>query len=89
MSDNPQAYPCLDSSCGELSMRDPGMTLRDYFAGQALAGWLASYDGHSAHPCESGHDTASSLARLSYQLSDAMLAERKSHEADRAFKEAL
>lgn len=41
MTDNPQAFPCLDSSDGGLSMRDPGMTLRDYFAGQAMAAIIA------------------------------------------------
>jgi len=30
--DNPQAFPYLDESCGLLALRQPGMTLRDYFA---------------------------------------------------------
>ena len=44
-----------------------GMTLRDYFAGQALAGMLADpeCDGNGA-----------SMAKSSYQLADAMITER-------------
>lgn len=44
-----------------------GMTLRDYFAGKALAGMLA--DSNMNHP-------APKCAALSYALADAMLAER-------------
>jgi hypothetical protein len=47
-----------------------GMTLRDYFAGQALAGWMASF----------GYDNAvkpDGCAQLAYELADAMLAARK------------
>jgi hypothetical protein len=62
---NPQAFPCLDSSGGGLSMRDPGMTLRDYFAGQCI---LAS-PGDDYSPAE--------FARAAYALADAMLAERE------------
>jgi hypothetical protein len=46
----------------------PGMTLRDYFAGQALAG-LASKTYSTA--------TNKALAKRSYALADAMLAERE------------
>ena len=45
---------------------DPGMTLRDYFAGQALAG-LVSKTSHLTH------DTH---AELAYQIADAMLKQR-------------
>lgn len=84
MSDNPQAYPCLDSSRGELSMRDPGMTLRDYFAGQAIIGIMST-----AAAFDRVDRRIDMVARKAYEFADAMLAERKSHEADRAFKEAL
>lgn len=73
--DNPQAYPCLDSSCGELSMRDPGMTLRDYFAGQALAGIVAAVMGtRDTNTTPDNFNAAIALG--AYQLADAMLAER-------------
>lgn len=68
MSDNPQAYPCLDSSGGGLSMRDPGMTLRDYFAGQALIA-LPNIG------CGADLDIED-MALAAYQIADAMLAAR-------------
>ena len=48
----------------------PGMTLRDWFAGQALAGLLAHSDNDET---EATSDTAS---RWAYEYADAMLAER-------------
>ena len=46
---------------------DPGMTLRDYFAGQAMAGLLS----------DSGWaDTEKRMAELSYRFADAMIAAR-------------
>lgn len=49
----------------------PGMTLRDYFAAQALTGCLANIDrSHANLP------TNKELADEAYALADAMLAER-------------
>ncbi len=45
-----------------------GMTLRDWFAGQALAGNLA-YPNVDLDPCQA--------ARMSYKYADAMIAARK------------
>ena len=45
------------------------MTLRDYFAGQALAN--LNLQAHVAKPA------AESLAKSSYEIADAMLAERE------------
>ena len=47
----------------------PGMFLRDYFAGQALAGLCAFYKLNTPED----QDT---ISKMAYQLSDAMLAER-------------
>lgn len=52
----------------------PGMTLRDYFAAKAMAGWLASYSQGTPHPAR--NECEQSLAELSYALADAMLAAR-------------
>ena len=70
MSDNPQAFPCLDSSGDGLSMRDPGMTLRDWFAGQAL---------HVVHSNGGRYsdEGAKQVAKYCYAIADAMLAERE------------
>ena len=46
----------------------PGMSLRDYFAGQAMAGQLADPDGEIDPKL---------IARWSYAYADAMLAERE------------
>ena len=47
-----------------------GMTMRDWFAGMALSGWLASFAGSSValHP--------DNVAVDAYLFADAMLAER-------------
>ena len=48
-----------------------GMQLRDWFAGQALAGYLASFTGAgTAAPMPD------SAARYAYRCADAMIAER-------------
>lgn len=47
------------------------ITLRDYLAGQALAGLLASFDGDQSLPTESV------AARLAYDYADALLAARE------------
>lgn len=52
-----------------------GMSLRDYFAGQALAGWLSSFGPEHKHPVL-WPDAGQGVAQLSYMLADAMLAAR-------------
>lgn len=54
---------------------EQGMDLRDFFAGQALQGWLASFEEGANHP-GSASDRADSIARLSYVLADAMMKAR-------------
>lgn len=61
MKDNPYAFPMPDNA-------QWGMTLRDYFAGQALAGLLANPD-YTGLIAVSANDA--------YQFADAMLAERE------------
>jgi hypothetical protein len=62
-NDGGPAFPSGEN--GIYAMRS-GMTLRDWFAGQVLAGLLADGDFHSA-------DGAAACA---YEYADAMLAER-------------
>jgi len=52
-----------------------GMSLRDWFAGQALAGWLASYGDTPKHPA-TVDGKGDAVAANSYALADAMLAAR-------------
>lgn len=60
---------------GALFKQFPGMSLRDWFAGQALAGFIACHAADAdAAPSASG------AARAAYQYADAMLAERSKSE---------
>ena len=63
-NDGGPAFPCTDAK-GFVS---EGMSLRDYFAGQAMAGQLADPDGEIDPKL---------IARWSYAYADAMLAERE------------
>ena len=75
-SNNPQAYPCLDSSGYGLSMRDPGMTLRDYFAGQALIA-MGTWSISNVPLFTADADIWAARARAAYEQADAMLKARK------------
>ena len=61
MSDNPMAFP-------RPQYGEPGMTLRDYFAGQAIAGFTAKF-GNAGEPLDFATDA--------YRFADALLAARK------------
>ena len=50
---------------------DPGMTLRDWFAGQALTGMIQ--DGYQ----QCGEDWIGYMAKDAYKIADAMLVERE------------
>jgi hypothetical protein len=68
-SDNPPAFPSryeVDMGGGARRRDDrPGMSLRDYFAGQALAGMAGRLSD------------ASNVAAGAYRFADAMLAARE------------
>jgi hypothetical protein len=61
-----QAFPCLDDAGSGLSLRDGGMTLRDYFAAKAMQGLIEEF----------GWDI-SRLVKKAYEIADAMLEARK------------
>lgn len=73
MSDN--THPCdyaFPVAPGDVPYWQPGMTLRDWFAGQALAGMCG-------HPKALGNISDEDLledARLMYRLADAMIEAR-------------
>lgn len=69
MTDNPKAFPSGSRYSGDL-----GMTLRDYFAGQALTSTMLLVTGHESEP---GEGMAQTFARRAYELADAMLEARK------------
>lgn len=85
--DGGRAFPCFetletyDDDAGkyrEVVQPVGGMSLRDYFAGQALAGWLSN--DAIARIVERQQMSPSGayivLTSTCYQLADAMLAER-------------
>lgn len=69
INDGGPAFPIVGDQTSRL-LEHPGMTLRDYLAGQALAG----FDHHN-----SGY--VDFIAKTCYQLADAMLAQRQKGEA--------
>lgn len=80
MSDNPSAFPNTGNSTWGLKPQ-PGMTLRDWFAGQALAGILADSDNIARHSRIAGKAGALRAvgAEIAYEYADAMLEARQSH----------
>lgn len=55
-----------------------GMSLRDYFAGQALIGFSATaYDRHKGDAEMQSGGGPAAIARFAYAHADAMLAERE------------
>ena len=89
MRENPPAFPVelgwgLEPGeahqTGQHTAQFPGMTLRDYFAGQALAGLLANPGGPVQANNACGWTFANcgihDVAQEAYGLADAMLAQR-------------
>jgi hypothetical protein len=62
------AFPIQNAQFTEAYGGAPGMTLRDWFAGQALAGYVANTEIHDTN--------APTMARDCYAIADAFLAER-------------
>lgn len=67
---NPAAFPC---SPGDVPYWNEGMTLRDYFAGQAVGETIAAV----LEAPSDGTPTPERIAILAYQIADAMLAARE------------
>jgi len=73
--ENPSAFPEPFVNDPHLSIsHTKGMTLRDYFANSAMQGHIASYYGAGIH---SGMDDKEALAKLYYDVADAMLKQRE------------
>lgn len=73
---NPPAFP--SGAPQEYIFADPGKTLRDYFAGQALAGdWAAQNEYTGAFKPDTTIEDLRVNAALYYRMADAMLAERE------------
>ncbi len=69
---NPPAFPVVaENGLGHI---DEGMTLRDYFAGQALAGLMAN--ANMPFAADYAECEPRQIADAAYEIADAMLAER-------------
>jgi hypothetical protein len=74
--DGGQAFPRAGAQTNAGWSRPvAGMTLRDWFAGQALVGLVAGYHANS----DMGGVSPSMWAEGAYQYADAMLAQREKH----------
>jgi hypothetical protein len=78
LEDGGPAYPAtVATGIANLTTDHPGMSLRDWFAGQALAGIMGpNYDWFTSGPSETG-SRAHEAAHFAYSLADAMLEARK------------
>jgi len=77
--DGGPAFPQTHESWGgngEASPVPEGMTLRDWFAGQALAGF-SLYTAQKGYPIQPGDPDNRWAAEAAYALADAMLSERE------------
>lgn len=72
-SDGGPAFPYRHDGGDGSNTQYRGMSLRDWFAGQALAGMNASLTGTDAWPTETGTKL---MARAAYLQADAMLEAR-------------
>jgi len=80
IDDGGPAFPCpveFDPNGQLVSHGSFGMTLRDWFAGQTLAGEFvqSEYAGH--YPNECPQRTLKERAQLLYRMADAMIEARK------------
>ena len=71
---NTSAFPVMDLTPAGLSNREPGMSLRDYFAAKAMAATLAHIDTFPDETWRTG------VALDAYRMADAMLAARNQNE---------
>lgn len=70
--ENPNAFPRTDDAWGS---GEQGMTLRDYFAGQIIAGLGAPVVAHGRRGGTWNYD-GEAVASAAYQMADLMLKER-------------
>lgn len=70
MRDGGPAFPNYDRDIGA---RSDGLTMRDYFAAQALAGYIA----WSPHDDSGDQGSPEAMATFAYKCADAMLKARE------------
>jgi hypothetical protein len=79
--ENPTAFPFQPLTLqGEPTFPEYGMTLRDWFAGQALAGMSANAEYLDLLP-KTGNSSEKALSEVCFNIADAMLAARQGGDA--------
>ena len=68
---SPKAFPVLERGYSGLDLADPGMSLRDYFAAQAIGPLLQQNETYTDENWRMG------IAIDAYAMADAMLAVRE------------
>lgn len=76
--DGGPAFPC--PAVGSRIIEASGMSLRDWFAGMAMQGWIACQ--HPEFVDWTVPEDVREVAQRAYQAADAMLAERSRTEGD-------
>jgi hypothetical protein len=79
--ENPPAFPCQalgSDGLPEVSASD-GMTLRDWFAGQALAGLMSNEN--TPFSADYAEVEPRQIAEAVYEIADAMLTARQSEQS--------
>lgn len=87
--ENPDAFPSTrieNTPIGDLEVKQRGMTLRDYFAGQAIEGvvsdlkfksWKSQFKADPGMESQESYENRiNDCANTAYQLADAMLKQR-------------
>ena len=85
MKDGGAAFPVFDSTSfeGLYACRYMGMTLRDWFAGQALAGFIKTEAKSKSEYAKLGYSWYGLIASECYQIADAMIAEGEKDEQNK------
>lgn len=75
------AFPTLEKGSEGLELTDPGMDLRDYFAGQVVgAAFRDLFDGWRSRGEPVQEDWPMGLAQDAYRVADAMVRARAQQE---------
>ena len=78
--DNPPAFPRTGEGFGSPKYDTPGMSLRDWFAGQALAGLMAN--GNMPFAPDYAECEPEQIGCAAFDIADAMLAARATPPAE-------
>jgi hypothetical protein len=69
MNDGGPAFPVVCNDLSKYQLVEPGMSLRDWFAGMAMQAFLSEYGSDEKEEDQQ-------IAEVVYKLADAMIAER-------------